>query len=81
MYIGRTPAEFAAGIRQALAEDTAQRRAARRQCVAAETWDAKANLIMNEIQNLEHLDYQEEKFSPPRHQDTKKTRKISRRGR
>ena len=48
-YIGRTPEEFAARIEQALREDCPEKIAARKEKVRNETWDSKAELVLEEL--------------------------------
>lgn len=49
VYQARTPQEFAAAIEKALAEDNAERVAARRKKVEKATWDCKAELLLDEL--------------------------------
>jgi len=49
VYQAGTPAEFASRVRQALAEDSPERASARRNRVQNATWDAKAELILQEL--------------------------------
>jgi glycosyltransferase involved in cell wall biosynthesis len=50
IYQATDPTGFVAAIRQALAEDTEERRAARRERVKAHTWDAKAEEALGVIE-------------------------------
>lgn len=49
VYQAATPAEFAARVKQALAEDSPQRVVARRETIQDATWDAKAMLVLQEL--------------------------------
>lgn len=48
-YVAETPEDFAGCITKALNEDNAERIAARRQKVKADTWDSKAQLLLAEL--------------------------------
>jgi glycosyltransferase involved in cell wall biosynthesis len=52
VYQAATPPEFAARVKQALAEDTPARVAARRAMIQDATWDAKAQLVWRELASL-----------------------------
>lgn len=49
VYEAETPKEFAKCIRKALAEDNAERIAARRRTVELHSWDSKAQLVLQEL--------------------------------
>lgn len=49
MYEAKTPREFAECIKKALAEDSAERIAARRKIILHDTWESKAQLVMEEL--------------------------------
>jgi glycosyltransferase involved in cell wall biosynthesis len=49
VYIAKTPNEFAACIRKALAEDSSEHIATRRKKVEKATWDSKAQLVLNKL--------------------------------
>jgi len=52
VYIGRTPAEFALQVSQALAEDDPSRRARRREIAARENWTIRAQEVSAEFSAL-----------------------------
>ncbi|NLG42130.1 MAG: glycosyltransferase family 1 protein [Phycisphaerae bacterium] len=52
VYFASTADEFADAIRRALCEDDAEKRAARRQRVAGQTWDALALTLLAEIDDI-----------------------------
>jgi len=49
VYVARTPEEFATCIKQALEEDEPERIAARREKVKTNTWDVKAELVLQKL--------------------------------
>ena len=49
VYQAATPKEFAARVKQALAEDSPERVTARREAIRDATWDAKAELVLQEL--------------------------------
>lgn len=49
IYEAKTPREFAECIKKALAEDSAERIAARRKIILHDTWESKAQLVMEEL--------------------------------
>lgn len=49
VYLARTPGEFAECIKQALAEDNPERIADRRKMVQHDSWDSKAELVLEEL--------------------------------
>jgi len=49
VYQAATPKEFAARVKQALAEDSPERVRARREAIRDATWDAKAELVLQEL--------------------------------
>ena len=49
IYEAQGPAEFAAAIKKALAEDNAERISARRNMILHDTWESKAQLVLKEL--------------------------------
>ena len=49
IYEAQSPMEFAAAIKRALAEDNAERIAARRKMVLHDSWESKAQLVLEEF--------------------------------
>jgi glycosyltransferase involved in cell wall biosynthesis len=49
LYLAKTPQEFAHCIKRALAEDNAERISARRKKVQSDSWDNKAQIVLNTL--------------------------------
>jgi len=54
-YVGRTPEEFAAAIKKALAENSPQLIAKRREKIRDSSWESKAQLVIAQLFNKEKL--------------------------